>query len=706
MYSFRWVGVNDNLLCVWCAFPSCALVETHARTMLLEAAGKNLLVNSNFSTPAASGSGAASWSCNPLVWSRVAAGALPGAAAAMRFSNDDASLYSTCTQLVAPSIFVKEGTYSLSAWARPVNLTGDDSGATVCAEYFDSDSKYLGGTYPAGFKGTSGWQQIKQLFGVPREAASLQVSVYVRKSMVGTAFFDDVRLVAQPVPPMRALLLAPAYRGQVDAAGPPHIQLRLQSASSVPFASTLRYVGRLVALATGHVTETLAGSLPSSGQSALLMLKTPPPSLLPGRYALLLDVVNLTRSPPVVQSLRFNITRLDDGAPQPTVAVDAQRRLMVRGKPYFPTGMYTSDLNESDFARFGSSRALRVVMPYHQLNETQMGWAAKHSVQVAYSIKDDFCVPPGSSGHPAFLRCNSSAEEEAIVRTRVRQYRNHSALLLWYTNDELGPTWRDRLLNHQRWVEEDDPNHPTWSVIYQVGEAAQFLEGTCDIQGSDEYPVPDGRLGQVKEYVRDLESASGGSKPVMQAIQAFNWENDGRPTGRTPNFDELRSMTWLAICAGANGIFFYSYFELQRNPDVPFETMWSRLDAVADEVQAFAPELLSDGGAAPRVGFAGGKAPSWLSTRERWPDCDSVRGDRSYIVFAVGDGSGSGNVTFALNATTVGRAKAVTVANEKPPRTIEVEEGGGAWTDGIPPLGVRVYVVQLVRSEVRRAAQK
>jgi hypothetical protein len=103
----------------------------------------------------------------------------------MRFSNDDTSLYTTCTQLVAPSAFVREGTYSLSAWARPVNLTGDDSGATVCAEYLDSDSKYLGGTYPAGVKGTRGWQQIQDLFGVPREAASLRVSVYVRNSMVG-----------------------------------------------------------------------------------------------------------------------------------------------------------------------------------------------------------------------------------------------------------------------------------------------------------------------------------------------------------------------------------------------------------------------------------------------------------------------------------------------------------------------------------------
>ena len=68
-------------------------------------------------------------------------------------------------------------------------------------------------------------------------------------------------------------------------------------------------------------------------------------------------------------------------------------------------------------------------------------------------------------------------------------------------------------------------------------------------------------------------------------------------------------MAWQAVAAGANGLFFYSYFDIQRNPDVPFETKWAELDALAGELLRFAPLLLSDGGAAP-ASPAGGPATS------------------------------------------------------------------------------------------------
>jgi|EP01046_Picozoa_sp_COSAG06_P023724 hypothetical protein len=45
------------------------------------------------------------------------------------------------------------------------------------------------------------------------------------------------------------------------------------------------------------------------------------------------------------------------------------------------------------------------------------------------------------------------------------QFKDHPALVAWYTNDELpATTYRPQLLTHQQWVVEGDPNHPTWQV--------------------------------------------------------------------------------------------------------------------------------------------------------------------------------------------------------------------------------------------------
>ena len=63
-------------------------------------------------------------------------------------------------------------------------------------------------------------------------------------------------------------------------------------------------------------------------------------------------------------------------------------------------------------------------------------------------------------------------------------------------------------------------------------------------------------------------------------------------------------MAWQAVCRGANGIVYYSYFDIKRNDDVPFETQWGILSAVAAELDSYAPVLLSDEGPAGWLLFA------------------------------------------------------------------------------------------------------
>mmetsp|Transcript_45001 Transcript_45001/g.106109 ORF Transcript_45001/g.106109 Transcript_45001/m.106109 type:complete len:150 (-) Transcript_45001:6-455(-) len=141
-------------------------------------------------------------------------------------------------------------------------------------------------------------------------------------------------------------------------------------------------------------------------------------------------------------------------------------------------------------------------------------------------------------------------------------------------------------------------------------------------------------------------------------------------------------MTWQAICNGANGVFFYSFFEMQRNLDVSFDTMWRRVDTVAGEINALAKYLLSPTAPPPTATL-----PSWVATRSHWASTEETQ--ELYILFAVSNGDGGGEVEWALPW----RAVSVEVLGAAP-RHIQPDERG-QWRDMLPPLGLRAYKVQV-----------
>eukprot|EP01051_Picozoa_sp_SAG22_P011255 SAG22_NODE_1066_length_5744_cov_7.937290_3_plen_233_part_00 len=99
-------------------------------------------------------------------------------------------------------------------------------------------------------------------------------------------------------------------------------------------------------------------------------------------------------------------------------------------------------------------------MPYGETSAADMDVAQAAGLRVAFSLKDIFF---GSSNCPAAIK--SLAGEEAYFRQRVAAFRDHPALLAWYVNDEMGAGYRVRLLQHQRWLEQDDGAHPSWEVV-------------------------------------------------------------------------------------------------------------------------------------------------------------------------------------------------------------------------------------------------
>jgi len=168
--------------------------------------------------------------------------------------------------------------------------------------------------------------------------------------------------------------------------------------------------------------------------------------------------------------------------------------------------------------------------------------------------------------------------------------------------------------------------------------------------------------------------------------QLHNWANyekieANKAKLRTPTFAEVRSMAWQCIAEGATGLVFYSWSDVKRNPDVPFDVQWAGLRRIAAEIDGLAPVLLSVE-PAPRIRASGATdaQPTWLHTLVR---CHQ---GRLYLV-AVNDGDGEGRITWTLPT---------------PPTRVRVRgqatpfaPAGNTFADVWKPLDVRVYEIEM-----------
>jgi hypothetical protein len=596
--------------------------------------------------------------------------------ASLKFVNDDPQRYRLCTQRVPLPPGSK---CRFSAWIKTKDISGNDSGATICLEWQNKDGKWLGGRYPSGVKGTSDWTQVEEVTRVPENAASCAIACYVRQGMTGTAWFDDVEVVRLVDPPMRTVLLSPAYRGRITAAGPgkAQVRVRLNLADHDLKPVDLRLEARLRD-ATDNKTRWESTFVDDPASGGQLDLSIPVRGLPVGRYDLGFRLLGPEGKE--LQTAHHTLTRVPDDF-RPKCAIDEHHRLLVDGKPFFPLGMYFSNISEADLKVYAESK-FNCLMPYGTPTEAQMDLAQQYGLKVIYSIKDWYA---GSHYCPKSIR--SQADEEPQVRARVRQFRDHPALLAWYLNDELPQQFLPRLEAHQTWVAEEDPQHPTWCVLYQFREVAAYLN-TFDVIGTDPYPIGRSPASMAAEWTAETFRQVERARPMWQVPQAHNWANYAKtePEKRnthTPSYEEKRSMAWQCICEGATGLVFYSWRDVQRNPDVPFADQWDGLKRIAAEIDRLTPMLLSVE-PVPAVKVHG---PASVQGSPRWLHWMARRHGGKLYVFAVNDGDGEGAATFSLPQ----EPRSIKVLGEDRP----LRRNGAGFQDDFRRLAVHLYEVEL-----------
>lgn len=628
------------------------------------------------------------------------------ATASLQYSNSDVATYALCTQRLP--LVVPGRSYAFGALVKTLDVIGEDSGATLCLQWGNVDGTYGGGSYPDGVKGTTtSWAAVGGITAIPAdaEAGSVTVTVYLRRGNTGQAWFDGIYVQERPPRPMRTVLMSPLYRGRITGSYPHKIVVR---AHLTPYPATSSQLDMTVraqlATANGSVVETV---VQAGNQSVVdLLFDTPPQALAAGGYNVTVVCSNATTGAPLATTWHA-LQRVPDSQPPPLAFIDGKQRLVLRGKTHFPIGLYTSGINEDDLRNI-SGTAFNTIMPYGECDRVGMDLAHRYNVSIVFSVKDDYL---GSRFCPKAI--TTLAQEEAYVRARFRAFRDHPALLAWYLNDELGPSWVPRLAAHQAWAEVDDPDHPTWVVLYEVGEINEYLE-TFDVIGSDPYPWDSpghGSTAGVTSWVNETVQQTDGARPVWEVVQAMNHQDyqPCTPACTTPSYAAQRSMAWQAICGGAQGLFMYSFFDMKKAVDVSFATQWAIAQRVAAEISSFVPILLSDKARLPMVTGAGDNGTAWLRLRAHRTDNlqhqllnnqrhqQQISAD-TYVLFAVSTGSGNGTVTFDLTDVWPTGILRVDVLTE-PQRRVPVV-GNTSFIDTIATLQMTAYQVVLHPSKL------
>lgn len=371
--------------------------------------------------------------------------------------------------------------------------------------------------------------------------------------------------------------------------------------------------------------------------------------------------------------------------------LDGAGRVVRGGKPFFVLGWYSDGEPErlERVARSPFNTVLDYGLTARPIEGTRryLDQAARLGVAVILCVNDIY---------PSAKHRNVLGEwqgNEAILEGLVRAFRDHPAVLAWYTNDELPFELSAELKGYSERLRALDPQHPQLLAHFKVGGLEAFREA-ADIFAIDRYPVPRGKVEEVAQAVDQARSEVPLPRPVWAILQNFAWyqHKDPRtplvpgdidtprariPTpeewdlGRPPTAEEVRAMTYLALTHGANGLLYWCLYNLEYLPDR--QERWTSACMLGEEIRALEGALLATERAqvttsAPGIHLLGKVADGHL------------------VVLAVNASAEPVRATISLPAA---NARDAEVLFER--RRASLSER--SLTDFFPPLGRHVYRV-------------
>jgi hypothetical protein len=279
-------------------------------------------------------------------------------------------------------------------------------------------------------------------------------------------------------------------------------------------------------------------------------------------------------------------TQFQKAPPKPNeVKIDhLSRGLVVDGLPFVPFGFYSYYPPKEGLLDGEVVNGFNLYSPYH---------GGPHLGEALEAVRQymDRCAAIGMKVNYHLMWANQpdlTEEQWGQLRAEIEAFRDHPALLSWYTADEPSADRAVPLERIHRLVRELDPYHPVTVVFYQGAEHARLFYDALDIVMGDPYPIPSNPVTYVSNMADALNNAFEFSKPLWIVPQAFG---GNEWWAREPTAKEQRVMTYLSLIHGARGIQYFIRWPRINFPKSPI--MWGECGRLALETAELTPALLS-----------------------------------------------------------------------------------------------------------------
>lgn len=533
--------------------------------------------------------GPAKWYVPGDSW-KIVEGAGRHQSKALVWENEDAKRFSFSFHPVKVEPLSR---YRFSVWTKVERRTSEKMSIDLSIEYKDSMGKWL--TADHGFAvidndpSTEGWIRYEGITRpVPENAATANLLVYPNRGITGKVKFDDAEFERIPDVPI-VYLQCSAYRNSFcDEDG------------DIRFASMLR-INTCKAPLDAHVCEiefrNAVGAIekrkitPTDANGVEVTI--PAKSFALGRQSV---VMRLKRRGDVIGEVSRAIEKTSSPVKR-HISIDASRRVVMDGKRFFPLGLYAYKPDEKA-PEYWKGSPFNFAVQYGGVTPEELDRWQDAGVYICSDVRPRIY---GYSHGDMKSKYTTLDESKAAFQKLYSEIGSHPAFFGWYLVDEATVKMIPNITAVNEYLQELDPDHPTYTVTDKPQDVREFLPA-YDAIGVDPYPIggwmPKHEI--CSTWAEECDLGTFGFRPMWHVPQFFNWawyrkETVGTPGDHTPTRLEMANMTWQGIAAGANGICAYGFGPARKHlGDEKFASVWEDMCAVGREVKSMEKILLSD----------------------------------------------------------------------------------------------------------------
>ena len=268
--------------------------------------------------------------------------------------------------------------------------------------------------------------------------------------------------------------------------------------------------------------------------------------------------------------------------PEPKYKMRDDHVLLENGKPFFPLGFYHVSWG------FTPEKRLEMVkdVASHGYNTVHVGILKSEKDNDSYGNFLDEC---------AKLNIRVITEFGTAPEITIPKYKDKPAVMGWNPGDEPAAAGHSpqemfrRYDNFKKW----DYNHLAYTVICIPAQYKNYSSGT-DVLAPDPYPVPGRTMDEIYRLFTNAKQSANECDTALWAVcQAFGGQRYAERGGwkRWPTGTEFRSMSYLALMAGAKGIIYYVYedgsFNILKSGD-----LWEAAKDFPAEIADLTPFIL------------------------------------------------------------------------------------------------------------------